>query len=146
MPTQFFLALEKRGHRVVSTPNSEQFHRAKGDESENPGKRHHHTDLWSPMRCTVTHIGTAAIGLAVIEMSGEAEARYVNGEYICLTDYDVSTGMAGLARAISRLGASAFTAGARHPQEAAKGVGPFAVADVRPPQSNFLTLVSSRPR
>jgi len=39
------------------------------------------------MRCTVVYIGTVAIGLTVIEMSEEAEARYVNGEYVRLTDY-----------------------------------------------------------
>ena len=84
---ELFLALEARDHRVVIAPNSERFHRAKVDERENPGKGHHHHDLWSPMRCTVVYIGTVAIGLTVIEMSEEAEARYVNGEYVRLTDY-----------------------------------------------------------
>ena len=84
---EFFLALEARGHRVVIAPSSEQFHRAKVDERENPEKGHHHNDLWSPMRCTVTYIGTVAIGLTVIEMSEEVEARYVKGEYVRLTDY-----------------------------------------------------------
>jgi hypothetical protein len=79
---ELFLALEARDHRVVIAPNSEQFHRAKVDERENPGKGHHHSDLWSPMRCTVVYIGTVAIGLTVIEMSEEAAARYVNGEYV----------------------------------------------------------------
>ena len=84
---ELFLALEARDHRVVIAPNSEHFHRAKVDERENPGKGHHHNDLWSPMRCTVVYIGTVAIGLTVIEMSEEAEARYMNGEYVRLTDY-----------------------------------------------------------
>ena len=83
----FFLALEARDHRVVIAPNSEQFHRADVDERENPGEGNHHSDLWSPMRCTVVYIGTVAIGLTIIEMSEEAEARYVNGEYVRLTDY-----------------------------------------------------------
>ncbi len=39
------------------------------------------------MRCTVVYIGTVAIGLTVIEMSEAAEARYVNGEYVRLTDF-----------------------------------------------------------
>jgi len=82
-----FLALEARDHRVVIAPNSEQFHRADVDERENPGKGHHHNDLWSPMCCTVVYIGTVAIGLTVVEMSEAAEARYVNGEYVRLTDY-----------------------------------------------------------
>lgn len=49
---ELFLALEARDHRVVIAPNSERFHRAKVDERENPGKGHHHSDLWSPMRCS----------------------------------------------------------------------------------------------
>jgi hypothetical protein len=84
---ELFLALEARDYRVVIAPNSEQFHRADVDERENPGKGHHHNDLWSPMRCTVVYIGTVAIGLTVVEMSEAAEARYVNGEYVRLTDY-----------------------------------------------------------
>ena len=39
------------------------------------------------MRCTVVYIGTVAIGLTVIEMSEAAEGRYVNGEYVRLTDF-----------------------------------------------------------
>jgi len=84
---ELFLALEARDHRVVIAPNAERFHRADVDERENPGKGHHHNNLWSPMRCTVVYIGTVAIGLTVIEMSEAAEARYVNGEYVRLTDF-----------------------------------------------------------
>jgi hypothetical protein len=84
---ELFLALEARDHRVVIAPNSERFHRADVDERENPGKGHHHNNLWSPMRCTVVYIGTVAIGLTVIEMSEAAEARYVKGEYVRLTDF-----------------------------------------------------------
>ena len=84
---ELFLAFEARDHRVVIAPNSERFHRADVDERENPGKGHHHNNLWSPMRCTVVYIGTVAIGLTVIEMSEAAEARYVNGEYVRLTDF-----------------------------------------------------------
>lgn len=84
---ELFLALEARDHRVVIAPNAELFHHADVDERENPGRGHHHNNLWSPMRCTVVYIGTVAIGLTVIEMSEEAEARYMNGEYVRLTDY-----------------------------------------------------------
>ena len=82
-----FLASEVRGHHVVIAPNSERFHRAQVDERENPGKGQHYNNLWSTIRCTVVYIGTVAIGLTIIEMSEEAEARYVNGEYVRLTDY-----------------------------------------------------------
>ena len=84
---ELFLALKARDNRVVIAPNSERFHRADVDEGENPGKGHHHNNLWSPMRCTVVYIGTVAIGLTVIEMSEAAEGRYVNGEYVRLTDF-----------------------------------------------------------
>jgi len=84
---ELFLVLEARDHRVVIARTSERFHRADVDERENPGKAHHYNNLWSPMRCTVVYIGTVAIGLTVVEMSEEAEARYVNGEYVRLTDY-----------------------------------------------------------
>ncbi|MGA8261214.1 MAG: hypothetical protein WB783_13460 [Arenicellales bacterium] len=83
---QLFLALEARGHRVVIAPNSEHFHRAEVDERENPGKAPHFNNLWSPWRCTVVCIGTVAIGLTIIEMSEQAEARYINGVYVGLTD------------------------------------------------------------
>lgn len=84
---ELFLAFEATDHRVVIAPNSERFHRADVDERENPGKGHHHNNPWSPMRCTVVYIGNVAIGLTVIEMSEAAEARYVNGEYVRLTDF-----------------------------------------------------------
>ena len=84
---EFFLSLEARNHRVEIAPHSELFHRAQIDERENPGKGHHHNDLWSPIRCTVTYIGTVAIGLTVIEMSEEAKARYVNGECVRVINY-----------------------------------------------------------
>ena len=87
---EFFLALEARGHRVMIAPNHERFHRAEVDERENPNRAQYYNNLWSPMRCTVVYIGTVAIGLTVIEMSEEAEVRYVNGKYVRLTERSVS--------------------------------------------------------
>lgn len=84
---QLFLALEACGHRVLIAPNTERFHRAKVNERENPEKHHHYNNLWSPQRCTVVYIGTVAIGLTIIELSENVEARYVNGEYVRLSDY-----------------------------------------------------------
>lgn len=82
-----FLELESRGHRVVIAPNTERFHRAEVDEREVPEKHRNYNDLWSPQRCTVVYIGTVAIGLTIIELSENVEARYVNGEYVRLSDY-----------------------------------------------------------
>jgi len=84
---QLFLALEARGHRVVIAPNTERFQRAKVDEREIPEKHNHYNNLWSPQRSTVVYIGTVAIGLTIIELSENVEARYVNGEYARLSDY-----------------------------------------------------------
>jgi hypothetical protein len=69
------------------TAEKEGSYRSRVDERENPGKGNHHSDHWSPMRCTVVYVGTLAIGLTIIEMSEEAEARSVNGEYVRLADY-----------------------------------------------------------
>jgi hypothetical protein len=84
---QLFLALEARGHRVVIAPNTERFQRAEVDEREVQEKHRNHNNLWSPQRCTVVYIGTVAIGLTIIELSENVEARYVNGEYVRLSDY-----------------------------------------------------------
>lgn len=89
---ELFLALEALGHRVIIAPNSEHFHRATVDERGNPAKGYPHNNLWSPMRCTVVYIGTVAIGLTIVEMSEVAEARYVSGEYVRLTDYVTKRG------------------------------------------------------
>jgi hypothetical protein len=65
----------------------ERFQRAEVDEREKPETHNHYNNLWSPQRCTVVYIGTVAIGLTIIELSENAEARYVNGEYMRLSDY-----------------------------------------------------------
>lgn len=77
-----FLRLEESGHRVVIAPNGEHLNRAAVDERENPSRTHHYNNLWSPGRITVVYIGTVAIGLTIIEMSEELEARNVNGIYV----------------------------------------------------------------
>lgn len=84
---QLFLSLEERGHRVVIAPYAEHFHREEIDVREKPEKNRPYNNLWSPGRPTIVYIGTVAIGLTVIEMSEEVEARYVNGEYVRLSEY-----------------------------------------------------------
>jgi regulator of replication initiation timing len=81
-----FLKLEDRGFRVVIAPNSEPFGRASVDEHEVPGGHRWHDNLWSPCRCTVVYVGTVAIGLTIVEISEEAKARYVDGEYVRESD------------------------------------------------------------
>lgn len=84
---QLFLTLETRGHRVLIAPSSEQFCRAEVDEREHPEKNRYYNNLWAPQRCTIVYIGTVAIGLTIIEIYEEVEARYVNGNYVRLSDY-----------------------------------------------------------
>ncbi len=84
---ELFLALEDDGYRVVIAPHGERLTRRDFDEREVPRKDHSYRDRWSPGRCTVVYVGTVAIGLTIIEMSEEVEVRYVNGEYVRLSEY-----------------------------------------------------------
>ncbi len=84
---EFFLALDRKGYRVVIAPNGEDFCRAEVDEHEVPRKNPGDNNLWSPLRCTVVYVGTVAIGLTIIEMSEVIKVRYVNGKYIPEKDY-----------------------------------------------------------
>jgi hypothetical protein len=79
------LSFQARGYCAVIAPAGERHFRAEVDEREAPGKGHNYNNLWSPMRCTLVYVGTVAYGLTVIEMSEEAEARYVGGEYVRLS-------------------------------------------------------------
>ncbi|NOV23410.1 hypothetical protein E5S69_07630 [Cupriavidus necator] len=84
---ELFLALEDDGYRVVIAPHGEHLSRRDFDEREVPRKDHSYRDRWAPGRCTVVYIGTVAIGLTIIEMSEEVEVRYVNGEYVRLSEH-----------------------------------------------------------
>ncbi len=85
---QLFLLLEENNHNVIIAPSSALLYRADVDEHEIPRKKRYvYNDLWHPWRVTVVYIGTVAIGLTIIEMSEEAEVRYVNGNYILEKDY-----------------------------------------------------------
>jgi hypothetical protein len=86
---QFFWALEESGFNVVFAPTHEHFCRAEVDIHEKPKKKtdYEHSNLWGPNRCTVVYVGTVAIGLTIIEMCEEAEALYVNGEFVREKDY-----------------------------------------------------------
>jgi hypothetical protein len=83
---ELFRELEARSCRVVLAPSGEQMRRAGVDEHEVPRKKkdnyYDYHRLWSPGRNTVVYIGTVAIGLTVMELSEEAEARYVKGKYL----------------------------------------------------------------
>jgi len=72
---------------VVIASRAEHLRREDVDEREEPGRNPGYNNLWSPYRCTVTHLGTVAIGLTIVEMSEEVEARYVNGNYVREAEY-----------------------------------------------------------
>lgn len=84
-----FLNLEGHGHSIVIAPKGHDYRRAVVDEHEIPkaNRGYDSNNLWYPFRYTVVHIGTVAIGLTIIEMSEEAEARYINGKYVREKDY-----------------------------------------------------------
>ncbi|NJD63198.1 MAG: hypothetical protein FIA93_10845 [Deltaproteobacteria bacterium] len=84
---QLFLTFELNGYRVVIAPREDHLHREEVDEREEPGGRQRYWHHWSPWRCTVVYVGTVAFGLSIIEMSEEAEVRYVNGEYVRESEY-----------------------------------------------------------
>ena len=83
---ELFRELDAHECRVVIAPNGEHMHRAEVDEHEVPRKNVNsccdYNRLCSPGRITVTYVGTVPIGLTIIELSEEAEARYVDGEYV----------------------------------------------------------------
>jgi hypothetical protein len=81
---RLYLALEARGYSVVLAPAHAELYGTTIDPREEA--RGHSIDLWSPRRGTVTYIGTVAIGLAIAEMSEEAEAKYVDGKYVRLSE------------------------------------------------------------
>jgi hypothetical protein len=85
---QLFLELEAHECRVVIAAHGERMGRPQVDENEIPRKNAHDdyrsSRLWSPRRVTVVYVGTVAVGLTIVELSEQAEARYVKGEYVRL--------------------------------------------------------------
>jgi hypothetical protein len=83
---ELFLLLEGRGHHVMFSPRDQVLWRHAIDEREKGGRDRHYSDLWRPARATVVFVGTVAIGLTIFEMSEEVEVRYLDGEYVRVTD------------------------------------------------------------
>lgn len=89
LSNDLFNALTRAGHRVAIAPESARLQRAEIDireDVEGP-KRDQWCAFWSPWRPTVVHVGTVAIGLAVVEMSEIVAMRYVKGDYVREADY-----------------------------------------------------------
>lgn len=88
-----FNALESSGHRVLISSPADNFIRIAISKHEQQSKArypNYYDRLWSPQRPTVAYVGSVAFGLAIIEMSENVELRYINGKYICESDYKVS--------------------------------------------------------
>jgi hypothetical protein len=81
---RLFTALEERGHVVRLANAEEAFHRHDVDEREvrKPKDHNGRYHLWRPQRPTVVLLGTAAIGLTIVELSEHAHVRYMDGEYV----------------------------------------------------------------
>ncbi|MDP3520467.1 MAG: hypothetical protein Q8S02_07575 [Hydrogenophaga sp.] len=77
-----FLALTKKGHRVMLAPGHLQMRRADVSVRDVQEPNSHHETPWSPDRPTVLFIGELAIGLTLFEMLESVETVYVNGTYI----------------------------------------------------------------
>tara|TARA_R110002074_G_scaffold373069_1_gene548747 strand:+ start:33271 stop:34563 length:1293 start_codon:yes stop_codon:yes gene_type:complete len=82
---QFFFALEDFDHKVIIPPASERFCRHSVDKLIKPPTGYH-SYSWSPDRRTIVYVGGVPIGLTILELSKTIEARYVNGEYLPLSD------------------------------------------------------------
>jgi hypothetical protein len=80
---QLFRELEAHDCRVVIASHGERMGRPQVDENEIPRKNAHDdyrsSRFWSPGRVTVVYVGTVAVGLTIVELSEQAEARYVKG-------------------------------------------------------------------
>jgi hypothetical protein len=87
---QLFLELEAHDCRVMIAAHGERMGRPPVDENEIPRKNayddYRSSRLWSPGRVTVVYVGTVAIGLTIIELAEQAQARYVKGEYVRLDE------------------------------------------------------------
>lgn len=88
LASEFFLTLEDRGHSMGLLPLS-QFCRP--DLHTRPEHRldDYRHPTWNPDRATSVSIGTVAIGLTIYEVSEEAEFRYVNGDYVRVSELPV---------------------------------------------------------
>jgi hypothetical protein len=87
--SELFLTIEDRRHSVRLLPLG-QFRRV--ELHTRPGQRpydYHRREPWSPDRATIASIGTVAIGLTIFEISEEADFRYVDGNYVRVSDLPV---------------------------------------------------------
>jgi hypothetical protein len=78
LASEFYLALEDSGYRVILAPQDQKLHRI----SISSGDSHEYHRPWYPQRATVAFIGTVAYGLTVYELKEQAEVRYSDRKYV----------------------------------------------------------------
>ncbi|MDC8758128.1 hypothetical protein [Janthinobacterium fluminis] len=93
---QFFLALERRGHRVTFASVGEQITRPPVDTRDKPDKTHSYNNFWSPARNTVLYLNGTPIGITILELTESTKMRYVNGKYVHEVDYVAPKSTRGL--------------------------------------------------
>ena len=86
LANELYLDLEDHGHHVALATYGRHFNRAPVDEHEQAKRNIHYSDLWNPGQPTLVFIGTVAIGLTLFEMSEQIEVRWINGEYIPVSE------------------------------------------------------------
>jgi hypothetical protein len=81
LASTLFNTLEARGYDVVLAPGDQPIGRyvppLPGDDQGFDDR-----SRWYPARCTVTYIGTVAIGLAIIETAAEMEVETINDRFV----------------------------------------------------------------
>jgi hypothetical protein len=82
-----FLALEKRGHRVIFASANEYVMRPAIDTRDVRTKTAFHDNLWAPGRQTILYLNGTPIGLTIFELTELTPMRYVNGKYVPEKDY-----------------------------------------------------------
>ncbi len=90
LANDLFNALEAAGHRVSIAQEGAGYGRTDIDireDTRSDNSRHALPSLWSPWRPTVAHVGTVAVGLAIVETAEAVEMRYFGGGYIRETEY-----------------------------------------------------------
>jgi len=83
---KLFLSFEEFGYRVALPPIGS-FIRHPVDEREKPSKHgYRRNNHWVPARNTIVYIEEVAIGLTLFEFTKSVECRYVDGNYIPISE------------------------------------------------------------
>jgi len=89
LANQLLWAFEDYGYRVAFSPSNEHMNRPRVDEREEPkgnDRDLHYERHWGPYRSTMVYIGDVAFGLTLIELSKNVEVKYVDGDYVPVSE------------------------------------------------------------